>query len=146
MLRSSGLRLMITSFVLLTILSVYIVFLHASNPEIHNNTKANSLEFVSGENISQDMFGNMHINLDSFENVGDTQYCSVTFKNNNNYTAYSNIHIDVPNEYVSVQYDKNMNIKPGETQTYRFSFTLIDTPTEQTTFSIDMSINTEYLP
>lgn len=146
MLRSSGLRLMITSFVLLTILSVYVVFLHTANPEIHNTAGSNSLEFVSGENVSQDMFGNMHINLDSFENVGDTQYCSVTFKNNNNYTAHSNIYINVPNEYVSVQYDKNMNIKPGETQTYRFSFTLIDTPTEQTTFSIDMSINTEYLP
>ena len=133
---------------------VFIVFaivaLAMSDPEITSMESVGSvdgrLEFLSGQNIYQDNSGSLVLDIESFERVGDAQYFSLTFKNNNCYTAHSTITINVPTEYFSVQSDDSFEIQPGQIGTYRFSIQLVDAPSSGTSFSMNFRIHTEYLP
>jgi uncharacterized protein YxeA len=104
------------------------------------------LEFISGENVYQNSNGKLALDIDSFEKVGDQQYFSLTFKNNNCYTAYATITVNAPTEYFAIQADDKLVIKPGESQTYRFSIQLAEAPKSSTSFDIGFTMRTEYLP
>ena len=125
----------------------FVVFITSYQPDDFAATSSDGrLEFVSGENIYEDANGEIQMRLHSFSKVGETQYFSMTFFNASSYTARTTATVKVPEEYLMVDCDKYMEIAPGETKTYRFSITLTKMPSTATSFSIGMSLRTEYFP
>ena len=104
------------------------------------------IEFVSGNNVYVDSNGKLKLDIDSFSKVGETQYFSITFVNNNSMTARSIVTVNVPDTYFNVECPSSMVIEPGKMETIRFSITLSQMPKSGESFSIGLSIHTEYLP
>ena len=144
---SRKLKLLIAACVALIVMACYVVFITSYQPDDFAATSSDGrLEFVSGENVYEDANGEIQMRLHSFSKVGETQYFSMTFFNASSYTARTTATVKVPEEYLMVDCDKYMEIAPGETKTYRFSITLTKMPSTAMSFSIGMSLRTEYIP
>lgn len=104
------------------------------------------IEFVSGNNVYKDSNGNIKLDIDNFSKVGETQYFSITFANNNRTTARSTVTINVPDTYFDVECPSSLVIEPGKMETIRFSITLTQMPKNGESFTIGLKIQTEYLP
>ena len=144
---SRKLKLLIAVCVAFIVMACYVVFITSYQPDDFATTSSDGrLEFVSGENVYEDANGEIQMCLHSFSKVGETQYFSMTFFNASSYTARTTATVNVPEEYLTMDCDKYMEIAPGETKTYRFSITLAKMPSTATSFSIGMSLRTEYFP
>lgn len=143
---SRKLKLLIAACVTLIIMACCVVFVTSYQPDDFAATSSNGrLEFVSGDNVYTDANGNIQMRLHSFSQVVETQYFSMTLFNASSYTARTTATVKVPEEYLMVDCDKYMEIAPGETKTYRFSITLTKMPSTAMSFSIGMSLTTEYM-
>lgn len=143
---SRKLKLLIAACVTLVVVVCSVVFVTSYQPDDFAATSSNGrLEFVKGDNVYTDANGNIQMRLHSFSQVGETQYFSMTLFNASSYTARTTATVKVPEEYLMVDCDKYMEIAPGETKTYRFSITLTKMPSTAMSFSIGMSLTTEYM-
>ena len=141
MLTGKKLNWLVTACVVTIILAVYVVWLSFNTPATTQNE--GGLTLIDGQRVS--VSGDSYrLDLDTFDEVGETQECVFVFRNDNADTSHTTVSITWNEDCFDVDYDPSFSIKPGQEFSYRISIELTDLPADGEGLDFALQFNTQY--
>lgn len=101
------------------------------------------LKFLGGEKVLASQKG-YQLDLDTFNQVGETQTCVFVFRNENSATSHTSVNIDWNRDCFDVKYEPAFSIDSNQEFKYRISITLTDYPSDDEDMSFSLRFQTEY--
>ena len=102
-----------------------------------------SLTLVDGQRVAVSGDG-YQLDLDTFNQVGETQECVFVFRNENASTSHTSVNVGWNENCFDVDYEPTFSIKPGQELTYRIIIELTDIPSDGEELNFSLRFQTEY--